>query len=194
VSFVGLTRPDGVLIDPSGMTQQGQLIFDRPFGYAFVVVIEGKRGPNRRPVGLSTFDSSSNNPAVRPALQVIVSQALGNGSTTVCDDRPPTIGGVPASTSFALTQPISNAINDFACRFVDGSGRQMGRGSALDSCIKYPDDISRFANQQESSAQFCALIAPPFSFPVGNTTITVRLSDVDGQPGPPLSFVVRVLP
>jgi hypothetical protein len=99
---------------------------------------------------------------------------------------------VPASPDFAFTQAISNAINDLACRFVDGSGLPMGRGSPQDSCTKSADGLSRFANP-DSSAQFCAVIAPPFAFPVGDTTVSVRISDQSGVPGPPASFVVRVL-
>jgi hypothetical protein len=196
VSFYGLARPDFTLIEPSDMTDsEGRLIFERTSGDRFVIIIEGKRGPNRRPVGLSSFDSDPFNPGVRPALEIIVSRALGDGSTTICDDRPPRIGGIPASPTFAFTQQISNAINDLACRFVDGEGLRMGRGSPLDSCIKWPDGLSRFANEEESSVQFCSVsIAEEFAFPVGDTTVSVRLSDVDGRPGPPVSFIVRVKP
>ena len=41
--------------------------------------------------------------------------------------------------------------------------------------------------------QFCASIAPPFGFPLGDTTVTVRLSDLNGVPGEPKSFVIRVV-
>jgi hypothetical protein len=46
----------------------------------------------------------------------------------------------------------------------------------------------------DSTVQFCALIAEPFGFPEGNTVVTVRVRDASGQPGPPASFVVRVIP
>jgi hypothetical protein len=193
VSFFSLARPDYTLLEPDGVTGPNNLpYFERHSGDRFVIIIEGKRGPNRRPVGLSTFDSDPFNPGVRPALEIIVSRALGNGSVKVCDDMPP-IGGVPAAASFAATQAISDAINDFACRFVDGSGLKMGRGSDADSCIKWPDGLSHFA-LEESSAQFCGAIAEDFAFPVGDTTVSVRLNDVDGRPGPPISFVIRVTP
>jgi hypothetical protein len=198
VSFFGLARPDYTLIAQSGVTGPNNLpYFERHAGDRFVIVIEGRRGPNRRPVNLSTFDSDPFNPSVRPGLEIIVSQPLGNGSTKVCDDMPP-IGGVPASASFATTQPISNAINDFACRFVDGSGLKMGRGSASDSCINWPDGLSHFANESPapdgSSVQFCGAIAEDFAFPLGDTTVSVRLNDIDGQPGPAVSFIIRVKP
>ena len=45
-----------------------------------------------------------------------------------------------------------------------------------------------------STVQFCALIAEPFGFPLGDTVVTVRVRDSTGMPGPPASFVVRVLP
>lgn len=193
VSYVGLARPNDELIEPSGTTPGGLPIFERPFGNSFTVVIEGRKGPNNRPVGESAFDWDPSNPNVRPTLEAILSRALGNGSATVCDDRPPIIGGVPSSPSFAVTQAITNAINDFACRFVDGEGLPRGRTRPQDSCLKFADGLSRFANEQ-SSVQFCAVIAPPFAFPVGDTTVSVRLADIDGRPGPPVSFVVRVLP
>jgi hypothetical protein len=41
---------------------------------------------------------------------------------------------------------------------------------------------------------FCALIAEPFGFPLGDTLVSVRVHDTAGQPGPPASFVVRVTP
>jgi hypothetical protein len=196
VSYFGLARPDYTLLDVDGMVD-GLPYFERPTGDRFIIIIEGRRGPNRRPVGTSSFDHDPFNAGIRPALEIIVSRPLGNGSPTVCDDRPPTLGGVPASASFAPGQSISNAINDLACRFVDGEGLPMARGRSADSCIEWPDGISRFAVEGDlgSDVQFCtASIPEEVAFPEGDTTVTVRLSDVDGIPGPPVSFVVRVRP
>jgi hypothetical protein len=186
VSFVGIARPDDTLDEPVGVTKEGWPIFERPFGYGFTIIIEG-RTPNNRIPGLSTFDDFG-----WPDLQIIVSRPLGDGSPTVCDDMPPVIGGVPASASFAETQEISNAINDFGCRFVDGSGLPTGRGSSEDACTRFPDGTFHFVDPT-SRAQFCGPIAPPFGFAVGETTVTVRLRDQNGNAGPPTSFVIRVL-
>jgi hypothetical protein len=186
VSFVGLARPDDTLIEPVGVTKEGWPIFERPFGYGFTIVIEGKRGPNNRQPGLITFDEFG-----RPDLQIVVSRALGDGSATVCDDMPPIIGGVPASAGFAETQEISDAMNDFGCRFVDGSGLPMGRGRSEEACTRFEDGGFRFVNP-DSRVQFCGPIAPPFGFAVGDTNVLVRLRDQSDQVGPSVSFVIRI--
>ncbi len=194
ISFVGLARPNDRVITPSGETPDEHLpIFERPFGYGFTVVVEGRRGPNNRPVGTSAFEFDPFNPTVRPDLQIIVSRPLGDGSLEVCDDEQPTIGGIPAASSFDETQLISNAINDFACRFVDGNGQPIGRGKAEDACTQGEDGNYNFVARMMSSIQFCAPIAPPFGFAVGDTKVTVRLRDLNGAVGPPVSFIVRVL-
>lgn len=198
ISFFGLVRPNDRVITPNGTTPEGIPIFERPFGYGFTVVVEGKRGPNNRPIGTSAFDSNPFDPSQRPDLQIIVSRPLGDGSSQVCDDEPPTIGGIPAASSFDETQPISNAINDFACRFVDGSGQPIGRGKGEDACTQGDDGNYGFVYvvpppQVSTSVQFCAPIAPPFAFQIGDTLITARLRDSNGAVGPPASIVVRVL-
>ena len=187
-----MARPNDELTQPSGTTPEGYPIFTRPLGYGFTIVIEGASGvlPNLRTIGSSAFNFSSSNPSVRPDLEIIVNRQLGNGSATVCDDRPPVIGGVPASPGFDVTQPISNAMNDFACRFLDGSGLPEGRGQSADACTRFRDGEYHFAGV--SRMQFCGTIAPPFAFPPGDTTVSVRLRDINGFPGPPASFVIRV--
>ena len=192
ITFVGIARPNDQIIAPVGTTDQGWPIFERPLGYLFTVVVEAKPGPSRRPVGLNAFRYDAFDANVRPDLEIIVSRPLGNGSTIVCDDMLPEIGGVPAAPSFDVTQSISNAINDFACRFVDGSGKPGGRG-ALDACVVNAEGLFRFV-EDTSTAQFCAGIAEPFDFPLGDTTVSVRVRDITGSPGPPQSFVIRVHP
>ena len=114
------------------------------------------------------------------------------GSLAVCDNMLPMIGGVPASASFDVTQLISNAINDFACRFVNGDGNPGGR-TAGNQCTSNSADDPIFADGS-STAQFCAGIAEPFGFLTGDTTVSVRVRDTSGIPGPPASFVVRIQP
>jgi hypothetical protein len=192
ITFVGLARANDSLLDPVGVTDQGWPIYQRQFGYLFSVVVEAKPGPSRRPVGSNAFRSDPSDPAQRPDLEVIVSRPLGDGSAAVCDNMLPEIGGVPASTGFDLTQPISNAINDLACRFVNGSGTPGGRGGS-EACVRGDDGDYHFVNGT-STVQFCALIAEPFGFPIGDTVVTVRAHDVSGSPGPAASFVVRIQP
>jgi hypothetical protein len=192
ITYVGVARASDEITQPIGTTSQGWPIFERPFGYSFSLVVEAKPGPSRKTVALSTFNSDEFDPSQRPDFEIIVSRPLGNGSTDVCDNMLPFFGGVPASTSFDETQPISNAINDLSCRFVNGSGDPKGRTEA-EACTMFEDGNFGFV-KPDTKVQFCALVAEPFSFPVGDTVVTVRVRDSSGQPGPPASFVVRVQP
>jgi hypothetical protein len=105
----------------------------------------------------------------------------------------PIIGGVPASANFNETQPITDAINDLGCRFVNGAGKPRGRGPG-EACTLFEDGEYHFKFDQSggSTAQFCAGIAEPFGFPDGRTTVTVRARDSNGSPGPQKSFVIDV--
>jgi hypothetical protein len=192
VTYVGLARASDDLVEPVGTTPEGWPIYERPFGFSFSLVVEAKPGPSRRPVGLNAFRTDSSDAAVRPDLEIIVSRPLGNGSPDVCDDMLPFIGGIPASTDFAVTQPVSDAINDLACRFVNGSGEPGGRRPG-EACTVFDNGEFGFA-APTSTTQFCALIAEPFGFAVGDTVVSARARDNTGQPGPPASFVVRILP
>jgi hypothetical protein len=190
VTFVGVARGD-FLVDEVG-TVDGLKVFERPFGFNFSLVVEAKPGPSGRSVKMSTFDRDAGNPSVRPGLEIIVSRALGNGSTAVCDRTLPNVGGVPASASFDDTQAISDAINDFACRFVDGQGNPRGRAPS-EACTVFRDGTARFRDGT-STVQFCGLIESPAAFPVGDTRVSVRVRDVSEEPGPAQAFIVRVLP
>ncbi|MBX3025395.1 hypothetical protein KF840_10880 [bacterium] len=192
ITYVGLVRANDEVVPASGTTSQGWPIYVRPFGFSFSLVVEAKPGPSRRPVGTNAFRSDLTDPATRPDLEIIVSRPLGNGSLAVCDDMLPMIGGIPASPSFDLTQNISNAINDLSCRFVNGSGLPGGRRES-EACTVFGNGEFGFV-VKATTVQFCALIAEPFGFPVGDTVVSVRVRDSSGQPGPPASFVVRITP
>lgn len=187
-----MARPNDRLVDPIGETPEGWPIYERSIGFLFTVVVEAKPGPSRRAVGLNTFRHDPFDSAVRPDFEIIVSRALGDGSSTVCDNMLPDIGGVPASAGFDTTPAISGAINDFGCRFVDGTGNFGGRGER-EACTLFEDGDYHFKDPF-STAQFCAGIAEPFRFAVGDTTVHVRARDVSGTPGPPATFVVRITP
>jgi hypothetical protein len=189
---MGVARPNDVPLEPVGMTPEGWPIYERSFGFLFTLVVEAKPGPNRRQVGLNSFRYNPFDAAVRPDLEIIVSRPLGDGSLLVCDDMLPFIGGVPAAPTFETTQPISDAINDFACRFIDGLGEPGGR-SAGNACTVYEDGEFRFV-EPTSTAQFCAPIIEPFGFALGDTVVTARVRDVNGAPGPPASMVIRIVP
>jgi hypothetical protein len=181
-----------MILNPVGMTNDGFPIYQRPLGYLFTLVVEARPGPSRKPVGLNAFRTDPFDPTVRPDLEIIVSRPLGDGSAAVCDNMLPLLGGVPASASFDDTQPISDAINDLACRFVNGAGDPGGRSTG-DQCTIFGDGEFHFAGMG-STVQFCAGIAEPFGFPPGDTVVTVRARDITGAAGSPTSFVVRVQP
>jgi hypothetical protein len=194
VTFVGLATSDDFPTAAIGSDDQGRPIFEQVFGRAFLVVVEGRPGTDGRAVGSSAFEYDPEDPNVRPDLQVLVSRSLGDGSAAVCDNMTGDFGGIPAidPPSFDVTQPISDAINDFGCRFDDGTGNPGGRAQ-IDACTKFSDGEYRFVSAN-SSIQFCARIAVPFSFPEGDTIVTARLRDVDGMVGNASQIVVRINP
>jgi hypothetical protein len=193
VSFIGLARPDDRLLSPSGFDDGGTPIYERPFGYGFNLVVEGKPGPSRRPVARSSFNYVPGDPGVVPDLQVIVSEPLGeNPSRAVCDIMPGFIGGVPASSDFDESQAVADAMNDLGCRFIDGDNQTVGRNEA-EACLIFGDGEYRFA-EDDSTVQFCAQISVPLAFRVGDTMVTARLRDTSGATGPPARIIVRVRP
>lgn len=191
LTYFGIANANGTLSSPIGTSPQGIPIFERPLGFGFIIVVEGRRGADNIPVGASTFNYEPSNPNVLPDLQMIASRPLGNGSLAVCDNMPPTFGGVPAVSppDFTPTQATSRAINDLGCRFVDGSGATSGR-TAAGACVLYPDGEYRFANAQ-SQIQFCATVSRPMIFPRGDTLLSVRLRSTSGVTGGVAQIIVR---
>ncbi|HXQ22168.1 MAG TPA: dockerin type I repeat-containing protein [Candidatus Acidoferrales bacterium] len=190
VTFFGVTRGDDTLVSSSGTTPDGVPIYPRPNGNGFSLVVESMPGLSGAAVGKSAYQPSLTS---LPDLQVEVSNPLGNGSSAVCDSSGPTPGGVPAvdPPNFAPTQADINAVNDLACRFLDGSGAPTGRTS--DSCVLFPTGDYEFVNPM-TTIQFCGVIDQVLSFPPGDTVVTARLRDVNGNAGPPAQIVIRVTP
>ncbi len=200
VVFMGVLRPDDTLLD-----LQGYDAFDRPVflrsrsrnqDMGFQIVIEARPGTNGVDVGLSAFNSNLADPAVRPDLQMEATRSLGNGSAAVCDGAVPLLGGVPGidPPSFDATQRIADAINDFGCRFNDGTGKPQGR-EASDGCALFPDGdlLGRFVNP-DATIEFCAFINRALRFPAGDTVLTARVRDEMGVLGPARQMIVRVMP
>jgi hypothetical protein len=189
ITYFGIASADGN-VAPSAGTSNGIPVFLRSVPSGFFLVIEAKPGPNGADVGQVTFDWSSSDPNRLPHLLIVSSRALGNGSTAVCDDSPPTfIGGVPAvdPPSFGGTQFVANAINDFACRFT-------ARSSSGDACTRNPSGDFGFVMPAFKVVQFCPTvgIGLELAFPLGDTMLTAIVRDQDGQPGAPRSIIVRV--
>lgn len=188
ITFFGLTRADDVLLPPSGMS--GNIpIFEPPFGYGFSLIVEAKPGASRAAVATSTFNDSS-----LPDLQIQVTRPLGDGSTLVCDDMPPILGGVPATNPpvFNDDPVLTDRINDLGCRFVDGTGSRVGRRCGeLTACVLHDDGDFGCASP-DATLQFCGFMNQALAFPSGDTTVTVRARDVQRRVGPPAQLIVRV--
>ena len=189
ISFYGLARSDDVLLQPDGVTAGGLPLYLRINAAAFQIIVEGRPGANGRPVGRSSYQSDLSS---LPDLQIEVSQPLGNGSPAVCDSTGQTAGGVPAINppDFDATPDVIATVNDLACRFIDGSGHTQGRGPT-EGCVLLDSGDEGFVNPA-STVQFCGLIDKALTFPPGDTLVTVRLLDTDGNPGPIAQLVVRL--
>jgi hypothetical protein len=191
INAMGIARADGQVTQPIGTASDGTPIFEREVGFGFFLYVEARPGPGNRPVGQVTFNSDLGDPNVLPNLQIVVSRPLGNGSAAVCDDGPdPPIGGVPAVDPplFGGAQMAANAINDLACRF-------NARTSSGDACTRNRQQDPSFV-VTSTRVQFCPAVGvgSEIAFPVGDTRVTARVTDTLGQPGPPASIIVRVLP
>ena len=196
ITFFGVANGDDVLVLPVDTAQDGTSIYERD-AYNFSLVIEGRPGGTRSPIGTSTFNWNASDPSVLPYLLIEASEPLGpNPTTTVCDDSAGMFGGVPETDppDFSLTQNVANVINDFACRFKDGSGAPAGR-NAQDAdavCTKFlPGEVYHSVDPR-STIQFCGLITPPIAFPVGDTRVTARVRDVAGNRSAVSTIIIRV--
>lgn len=184
ITFFGVTAADDSLEQPSDMTSDQIPIYQQPFGFGFKLVVEAHGRP-----GSSTFTTSGT-----PDLQIQSTRDLGNGSAAVCDVEPPNFGGVPGIDPPRLEDPgaIADALNDFGCRFIDGTGAPEGR-SCAEACVKYDDGEFHCVNG-DTDMQYCAAVTMPMRFPDGDTLVTVRVRNVQDQLGPPAQLIVRVAP
>jgi hypothetical protein len=192
-----VARADDSLVDSSGVADDGSLIYERS-AYDFKLVIEGRPGGTLADVGSSTFNWDPTNPTTLPDLQVEASKDLGTGpgigSPAVCDDTGPTPGGVPAVNPFDFSPAAAPAINDFACRFKDGSNARQGITDSSFACTKIPpSDTPQFVRGSGSKIQFCSLVDQPISFPVGDTVVAARIRDIAGNVSQVHTLVIRVL-
>ncbi|MCX8070917.1 MAG: hypothetical protein N3C12_00500 [Candidatus Binatia bacterium] len=185
VTFFGVARADGSLLQPDNVSAGGVPIYSRPLGAGFLLVVEAKPGPSGAAVGLSTFQADLSG---LPDLQVVASRALGNGSEDVCDYRPPTAGGVPATDPPRFDDVA--AVNDLSCRFRDGADEPRGRGLA-DACVLFGTGAFGFV-RAESTVQFCAFVDRAWEFPPGDTLMSVRVRDTNGATSSVAQLIVRV--
>jgi len=180
-------------VDADDTTIDGIPIFTRPNNFGFIIVVEGRPGSSGK--ALSTFGTVDNQASgiSRADLQVRADRRLGNGSLAVCDLGPPPdpIGGVPGPEDIDLgsAQAVTNAINDFACRF-------DVHNTSTTACTL--DDLGNYAFASEEvvtqTRQFCTApaIGREMAFPQGDTLLTVQLVDTDGNLGDEARLVLRV--
>lgn len=186
VTFAGAARADGNPTEPVGKTKDGWPIFVNHVGSGFILVVEGKPGFSNLEPGRSIFRYDPDDPSKRPDLEIQVDKPLGDGSEEVCDARPPNFGGIPAISppDFAETKKISAALNDLSCRFETFIESDS-------SCTNSPSGDFSFIRGEESVVQFCMVVARKWRFSEGDTTVSVRLRDREGNPGPVSKFVLR---
>lgn len=184
VTFAGAARADGVPMEPKG-SKNGIPVFENFAGSGFILVVEAKPGLGNAEVGRRINAYREDDPNARPDLEVQVNRDLGDGSPAVCDRSRPNIGGVPGidPPNFADTPKVADALNDFGCRF------EIFLESTSSCLVGKTGDFSFV--KPDTTTQFCAQIARAWNFPVGDTLVSARLRDVNGNPGPVEKFWLR---
>lgn len=178
ITFFGAARADGSAVEPESVDNKGIPVYRSEVGAGFMLVVEAKAGASGYDPGRRVFAYVPGDKTVRPDLEIESSHDMGNGSPEVCDRTRPHIGGMPGINppSFAETQKIADAINDFSCRFEafiesEGSGTLNKNG-----------DYSFVS--KDTTTQFCMIVARAYAFPIGKTLLSVRVRDTEGNPGP----------
>lgn len=170
----------------------GRRIFSVSSGSQFVLVVEALPGLSLANPAKSLTPIP---PSGRSDLQIESNRNLGdNPTTTVCDKGPVSQGGagIPAINPPSFdenNQVISDALNDFACRF------NVFTASA--PCTKVDptqDPMLLTPGAPISTIQYCDLVTPVAAFPPGDSIVTVRARDEKGNTGPSKQIVIRVPP
>ncbi len=190
VTYFGIARADGTIIDPSDVSGDGTPIFSRVVGAGFLIVVEARPGTSGSPVSTITSGEGTQ----RPDIQIQSNRDLGNGSSLVCDIGPIReglpLGGVPgiAPTSFdPESQTVTDALNDFGCRFSNSTGNWCTFDAGENSSPVTPGELPDLV-------QFCTdeVIGVALHFDSGDTRLTVQLRDFESNIGSPASIIVRV--
>lgn len=181
ITFLGVASADGRPATPLGRLPDGSVVYYRSSGFGFQLIVEAAPGGSGAPVGTRVFHHSRDDPNRRPDLQIQLNRPLGDGSRAVCDEY-----GVPAISppSFAVTQFISDALNDLACRFRVTTVANL-------ACTQDAFGRTSFLNPS-SRVQFCASVGRFIEFGSGDTAVTVQLRDESGNLGYARRLVVRV--
>lgn len=178
ITFFGAARADGSIVESELVDKKGIPVYRSQVGSGFMLVVEAKPGQSGYEPGRRVFAYVPEDPKVRPDLEIETSRDMGNGSPEVCDRKRPNIGGIPGINppNFGDTKKISDAINDFSCRFetfIESDG----------SCTLNKGGDYSFV-RKDTTTQFCMIVARAYLYPVGRTLLSVRLRDSEGNPGP----------
>ncbi len=188
ITYFGAARADGTAVQPASIDKDGTPVYVTRAGSGFILVIEAKPGLAGYEVGRRVFVYVPGDPSERADLELEANRDLGDGSPAVCDRLRPNIGGIPGINppSFASTQKVSDAINDFSCRFETFVETDF-------SCTMTKNGDYQFVNN-ETTTQFCLLVARAWGFPEGDTILSLRLRDTAGNPGPVKKLRIRHTP
>jgi hypothetical protein len=178
VTFFGAARADGSSVQPKSVDKKGIPTYISAVGSGFMLVVEAKAGASGFDPAHRVFAYVADDPKSRPDLEIEANRNMGDGSKAVCDRMRPNIGGIPGINppTFAETQRVSDAINDLACRFEIFVQSDS-------SCTLAKNGEYSFINQ-DSTTQFCMIVARAWAFPPGETLLSVRVRDTEGNPGP----------
>ena len=194
IVFFGVTLSDDSPQDPAEMKTGEPPVYALPFGSGFSLVVEASSdscscSPDCECLGSRTFDAPQ-----APDLQIQTTRELGNGSAAVCDASIENLGGVPAvdPPRFDDSPEVVDVLNDLGCRFLDGDGLRTSRDCS-EACIQF-DSGEYGCRSPDARAQFCGFMTAATAFPPGDTLVSARVRDIDGNAGPIYQLVIRVGP
>lgn len=168
-------------------------------GTGFFIVIEAKPGSSGFAPGAIQFTDDA---GARPDLQLQSNRDLGSGSglgsAAVCDTLPPDAGGVPGfnpPTFDPGSQAVTDALNDFGCRFDNNTGDPcilVDTNNTGGPCNR--DTHNPGFGAPSSSIQFCTggTVSRSLAFQKGDTRLTVQWRDTVGNLGTPAQIIIRV--
>jgi len=185
VTHLGAARADGSVVEPIGKDAKGIPIYETQVGSGFMLVVEGKPGLGNMEIGRKLFVYDLDDPKARPDLEIQATRDLGDGSKAVCDRTRPNIGGMPGINppDWSETLDVSRTLADWACRFETFIESQS-------ACIVKRNGEFTFVDPA-TSTQFCMTVARAWVFPEGETLVSARLRDVEGNPGPVKQIKIR---
>jgi hypothetical protein len=196
ITHFGVIDATTNLVPPIGFDAARRPIYNRSAGAGFLLVVEARAGHDGQSPGDSTVPYLSGATERDPDLQMILSNALGDGDPTVCDVTPPNLGGVPATAPFDFTSDpaLLDHIDDMGCRFDSGQGQHAGVRESSEACTYTGGEPFGYTFVDRGSGiQYCAEIASAWAFPAGDTIVAARVKDAKtGNFGAPREIVVRI--